>query len=154
MRTILLSIEKEWFEYIKDGKKKFEYRKKFPKDNLVQVFFYVSRPVKGICGRAVFGEREELYSWLDKYKNRNQDVIARIKDFLTECRYAMPILEFQPTEILHLKEIQKEIKDFVVPRMYYFIDNSKMLKYLNENLTPNGELVVNNFGNIKDEDLC
>lgn len=55
MSTVLLSFENEWFECLKKGIKKFEYRKHFLVGKTTTVYFYVSKPVKAICGIAIMG---------------------------------------------------------------------------------------------------
>lgn len=78
MKTILLSFESEWFEYLKSGTEKFEYRKHFPDEEETLSYFYVSNPVKAICGIAMMGKREKLSEWVLKYKDKSIEVRNRI----------------------------------------------------------------------------
>ena len=153
MSTILLAFEPDWFDKLSTGEKKFEYRKHFPKGNTT-VFFYVSNPVKAITGIAEFAERESLNDWKEKYAERPVDVMERINDFATDCRWAMPMVKFQPTNKITLEQIREAFPDFIVPRMYYYIDNSYLLKYLESNLIPQGQPLNHSFDLINDDDIC
>lgn len=153
MSTILLSFEPEWFDLIESGKKKFEYRKHFPKGETT-VFFYVNAPVKGISGIARFAERECLEDWLKKYSDRPNVVQDRIKDFMSDCPFAMPLLRFQKTSVLHLEQIRKEYPTFIVPRMYYYIDDDPVLPYINPRLKLIGEPRIESIEEITDDDIC
>lgn len=135
MKTILLSFEPYWFEKMRTGLMPYEYRKHLPEDGAT-VYFYVSRPVKAITGIAHFGKREVLADWLQKYADRGLEVIARIKDYLQDCTYACPVLEFQPTNQISLETLKKDLPGFIVPRMYFFLDNTPLFAYLQQNLKP------------------
>lgn len=153
MRSILLSFQPEWFERLENGSLKFEYRKNLPAEP-VKVYFYVSAPVKAISGIAYFDKPEKLIDWKDKYRNRSIEVQARIDDYLEDCRYAVPILSFQKTNKISLDILRNDISDFIVPRMYYYIENSKLEKYLEARLQNEGKKVENTFDIIMDEDIC
>lgn len=152
MKTILLSFEHTWFDLIKNGKKKFEYRKHFPEGS-VTAYFYVSNPVKAIIGVAEFEQREELSVWLEKYQN-NPGIVKRIEDFMKSNRFVMPLKKFQFTTSIPLDKLRKDINNFIVPRMYYYIDDTDLLKYLKMNLIPIGEPIINDFSKLKDDDIC
>ena len=153
MRTILLSFEPEWFHLIESGQKKFEYRKHFPAEQTT-AFFYISAPQKMVSGVAVFGDREKLADWTVKYSNRPQSVQDRIEDFLTDCQWAIPVLSFQKTTSISLGQLRQDLPRFIVPRMYYYIDDSDLLRYLKSRLKPTGPLVENSFSHLSDDDIC
>ena len=153
MKTILLSFEPEWFHFLESGKKKFEYRKHFPTEQTT-AFFYVSAPEKKISGIAVFGEREKLSDWPSKYSNRTPEVQARIAEFMTDCRWAMPVLSFQKTSSISLEQLRRDLPGFIVPRMYYYIDDTDLFKYLKSKLEPIGPLLENSFSRLSDDDIC
>ena len=153
MSTILLSFEADWFKKIESGEKKFEYRKHFPTGETT-VYFYVSHPVKAITGKAVFGPRESLLDWKKRYKDRPHRVIERINEMLEDCRYAVPMHSFQATTMLPLEKLRVDIPDFVVPRMYYYLDNLPLLNYIQEHLLPIAEKVIFDFDNLSDDDIC
>lgn len=153
MSTILLSFEPDWFFQLESGKKKFEYRKNFPTDK-VTAYFYVSKPIKAITGIADFDLRQPLSEWPKKYSDRSSEVLSRIVDFLSDCRYAMPVLNFQPTNRISLDMLRRDLPGFIVPRMYYYIDNTPLLSYLQINLKPSMPLLKNSFSSILDDDIC
>ena len=49
---MLLSIKPEFVEYILEGKKKYEFRKSKPKENIGRIIFYASSPQKQVVGEA------------------------------------------------------------------------------------------------------
>lgn len=153
MKTILLSFDSTYFEKLEKNEIKFEYRKMLPDDEL-EVYFYVSRPIKAISGIAHFGKRDELKNWLDYFSDRPKDVISRIEDYLEDCRYVVPILDFQKTNRIPLDKLKIDICNFVVPRMYYYLDNTSTLEYLNNNLIKEGAKHINSFETISNEDIC
>ena len=154
MSTILLSFEPEWFSLLESGKKKFEYRKHFPDGDETTVYFYVSNPVKAITGVAIFGKKEKLSLWKEKYSDRPVKVAERISEFMEDCNYAIPMLSFTKTVRIPLNQLRTDIKGFIVPRMYYYIDDSDLLNYLKVNLTPLEETYQNDFSFISDDDIC
>jgi len=143
----------DWFFQLESGKKKFEYRKNFPSDK-VTAYFYVSTPVKAITGIANFDLRQSLSEWPEKYSDRSSEVLSRIEDFLSDCRYAMPVLSFQPTSRIPLNTLRADLPNFIVPRMYYYIDETPLLQYLQRNLMHNSSEIRNSFVEILDEDIC
>lgn len=154
MSVILLSFTADVYEELERGKLKFEYRKHFPK-GITKVFFYVSNPVKAITGIATFGEREELSDWLIKYGRRSDDIKNRIFTYMEDCRYVMPLMNFQKTSRISLSEIQKDIPGFVVPRMYYYLEeDSELYKYIQDNLVLEGNPINNTFEVVADADIC
>lgn len=153
MSTILLSFHADTFLKLERGGKKFEHRKHFPEGE-TKVIFYVSHPIKAISGIGYFGCREELVTWLDKYADRPQEVIDRIKDYLTDCNYVAPMYKFQPTNRISLEEVREDNPGFIVPRMYYYLDNHPLLDYLEKNLIPAGEMITHSFDVIGDDDIC
>lgn len=154
MKTILLSFEPYWFEKMRTGQMAYEYRKHLPEDGAT-VYLYVSRPVKAITGIAHFGKRESLADWLQKYSDRGSEVIARIKDYLQDCSYACPVLDFQSTNQIPLETLKKDLPNFIVPRMYFFLDNTPLLAYLQQNLKPT-ELPIKftHSSPIPSEEIC
>lgn len=152
MNTILLSFSADWFRELQAGKMKYEYRKNFPQGE-TKVFFYVSNPVKAVSGIAYFDDRQPLSEWLYKYKDRPADVKMRILEYMEDCRYAMPILSFQPTECVPLHQLQSDLPGFVVPRMYYYLSGAT-LEYLEKHCVPNGKPIIHDFSKILDEDIC
>lgn len=153
MKTMLLSFDAETFAELESNKMKFEYRKVLPAEEM-KVYFYVTRPVMAISGVAHFGQRENLANWKERFADRSIEVLNRIDDYLTDCKYVVPILDFQRTNRISLKQLTSDLPDFIVPRMYYFIDDTSLNSYLEKNLIPTSDLVVNTFDRISDDDIC
>lgn len=151
MRTILISFDADWFERLETGGLFYEYRKNFPAEP-VRAYFYISKPAMCVSGIAEFGQRELLETWLEKYKHKPA-VLERVNDYLTDCRYAIPIVSFQPTNRIRLPEL-RSVPGFVVPRMYYFLDDSELLQYLEDNIKPSAGMIINDFSKLKDDDIC
>lgn len=153
MKTILLSFQPQWFQELETGKMKFEYRMVLPKEETT-AFFYVSNPVMCISGKAHLGAREDLKDWLQIYGNRSIEVKNRINSYLEDCRYAAKIHEFQQTNSIPLDKLRTDIPGFMPPRMYYYIDNTDLLAYLNTNIVPSGNHWSFSFNSIIDDDIC
>ena len=109
-----MSFDVENFDRLECGKKKFEYRKHFPKGETT-VCFYVSNPVKAITGIGYFGEFEELATWVDKYSDCPLEVKERIQDYLTDCNFVVPMYRFQKTCCILLDKLRTGIPDRIVP---------------------------------------
>ena len=152
MKSILLSFSPDWFEKLSNGELKFEYRKNIP-EGPVLVYFYVSRPIKAIMGVAHFGKREMLEDWISKYGGRSENVRQRILEYMEDCRYASPIYSFQMIQPILLSQMQQAFSNFVVPRMYYYL-NGDLLRYIEQNCIPIGQPIINTFEELLDEDIC
>ena len=129
MKTILLSFQDAWFKDLEEGRMKFEYRMVLPAEE-TKVYFYVSKPQMVITGYAHFGAREDLHEWLNKFGNRSKEVKKRILSYLEDCRYAAKIFSFQQTNAITLKQLRDDLPSFNPPRMYYYIDNTDLMEYL------------------------
>ena len=154
MRSILLSFSPDWFEKLESGLLKYEYRYNFPDGDTTLVYFYVGRPVKAITGIALMGSREHLKLWKAKYQSRDPRVLSRIDEYLQDCRYAIPILSFQKTNQIPLSQLNHELENFVVPRMYYFIENTALQKYLERNLKPIDAPYKPDLDKMTDDEIC
>lgn len=107
-----------------------------------------------VTGIILLGKRIALDDWKIEYKE-DEDVYSRICDFSQRNTYAMPILEYIPTNTLSLKEIQNEIPEFMAPQMYYNLaDGSPLLELIDRKIKITGEKIINAFDTeIKDE-IC
>lgn len=52
---------------------------------------------------------------------------------MKSANYAMEILEFTETTKISLADLREANINFVVPQMYYYIDNKPVLKFLKIN---------------------
>ncbi len=152
MRTILLSFKADVYKKVKTGKKIYEHRKFFP-DGPIKAYLYVSTPIKSIVGIMHLDNKVEIESWKEKYAY-DKNTLTRIDSYLQCHQYAMEITDFQDTNKISLTQLRNDLPGFVVPQMYYFIDDKPLLKYLDKNLTPLGEKIVPDFSHITSEQIC
>lgn len=82
--------------------------------------------------------KTEIVSWKELY-SYDKDAIKRNDKYLEHHKYAMEINEFQNTNMITLETLRKDLKRFIAPQMYYFIDDTELLSYLEKNLSPEGE---------------
>lgn len=137
MRTMLLSFKADIYKRVITGEKIYEHRKVFP-DEPILAYLYVSAPVKAIVGIMKLENKIGLESLKDKYFYDTY-AIARIYAYLEHHKYAMEITEFQETNSIPLEKLRVDLPGFVVPQMYYYIDDSELLSYLEMNLKPIGK---------------
>lgn len=152
MRTMLLSFKAEVYKKVLSGEKIFEHRKVFP-DEPVKAYLYVSAPIKAIVGIMNLSNKTEIVSWKELY-SYDKDAIKRIDRYLEHHKYAMEINEFQNTNMIPLETLRKDLKRFIIPQMYYFIDDTELLSYLEKNLSPEGEKIVHDFSKVTSKMIC
>lgn len=152
MRTILLSFKPNVFNKICLGEKIYEHRKVFPNEP-IEAYIYISKPVQAIKGILYLDNKTELKDWKERYKN-DIDAINRINKYLENYEVVMEIQKFQNTSKISLEEIRKEFPNFIIPQMYYYLDEKPLLKYLKENLQTIGEPIVHSFDDIKSNMIC
>lgn len=152
MRTMLLSFKADVYKKLLTGKKIYEHRKVFPSEP-VKAYLYVSSPIKSIVGIMHLDHKVNIESWKEKYAS-DEDAVARIDRYLEQHKVAMEIIDFQDTNKIPLEKLREDLPGFVVPQMYYFVENSDLLRYLEENLVPVGEKIVHDFSNITSDLIC
>lgn len=152
MRTMLLSFKSDVFKRVQSGEKIYEHRKVFP-DEPIKAYLYISSPIKAISGIMILSNRIHLKSWRDKYAY-DKEAVKRIDSYLQYHKFAMQIDEFQNTNQISLNKLRTDIQGFVVPQMYYFIDDTALLKYLENNLYPVGEKISHSFAMIESSEIC
>ena len=153
MKTILLSLKAPVFNNVHSGKKIFEHRKCFP-DEPIKAYIYVSSPVKAISGILYLSNKTSLHDLRKKYEF-DQSCVSRIDDYLNRgYQYVMQIDKYIATNEIKLDCLRKELSKFVVPQMYYFIDNTDLLTYLNNNLLNTGYEINNTFDHITSNMIC
>ena len=69
-------------------------------------------------------------------------------------QYAMEINRFENTNAIPLDKLRNDLTKFVVPQMYYFIEDSMLLKYLEKNLISDGIVVTHTYDNITSDMIC
>ena len=152
MRTMLLSLKPDIYNQIATEKKIFEHRKVFP-DEPIKAYIYISRPVQSIAGVMILDNKTPLESWKNLFAN-DKEAILRIDDFMSRNKYTMQIKQFQDTNRIPLALIKEFEPTFVIPQMYYFIDGSNLLSYLEQNLFPQGDLITHDFSEITSDMVC
>ena len=152
VRTMLLSFKSDVFERVKTGEKIYEHRRVFP-DEAVKAYLYISTPVKSIVGIMHLENKVQIESWIEKY-SYDKEAVKRIESYLDKHTVAMEITEFQMTNAIPLDKIRNDLPGFVVPQMYYYIEDSELLKYLERNLYPIGNPIKHAFDNLSADLIC
>lgn len=152
MRTMLLSLREDVYKKVLSGEKIYEHRKVFPNEP-VKAYIYVSTPMKSICGIMYLSNKTSLLDWKEKYKD-DLKCIKRIDAYLQQHNFGMEINKFENTNAIPLEKLKQDLTKFIVPQMYYFIENSELLAYLESNLIPNGVVVNHTYENITSDMIC
>lgn len=152
MRTMLLSLKPEVFQNVKSGTKIYEHRRVFP-DEPIKAYIYISRPIQTLAGIMYLGNKTNIEDWKEKYKD-DADAQKRIDEYLKHFKVVMEIQKFQNTSSIALEDIKKVFPNFLIPQMYYYLDDHPLLQYLNDNLVPIGEPITHTFENITSDEIC
>lgn len=152
MRTMLLSFKADVYKRVLSGEKIYEHRRVFPNE-AITAYLYVSAPVKAITGIIHLNNKVDIESWKEKY-SYDKTAVKRIENYLKYHKVAMEITDFQSTNMISLEQLRNDIPGFVVPQMYYYIEDSSILNYLNEKLIPEGSLIKHDFTNIPSDLIC
>lgn len=152
MRTMMLSLKPDVFNNVLSGKKIYEHRKVFP-EGPVTAYIYISRPVQALAGILYLDNKVQLKIWKDKY---GDDLMAvkRIDKYSERYNVAMEIKKFQNTTSISLEDIKKEFPNFLIPQMYYYLDDLPLLNYLQRNLLPIEPEISHEFNNIDSKEIC
>ena len=154
MRIMLLSLKEDVYRRVViSGEKNFlNIEKVFP-DEPVKAYIYVSSPMKAICGIMYLSYKTSLLDWKKKYKD-DFECIKRIDEYLLNYKFGMQINRFENTNPIPLRKLREDLTKFVVPQMYYFIEDSELLKYLEKTLKPDGYIVSHTFEYITCDMIC
>lgn len=152
MRTMLLSFRPSVYENIRTGKKIFEHRRNFPNEP-IKAYMYVSSPVCAITGIVYLGKRHLLADWEELF-SYDEDAIQRIRKYRENYRYVMGIDEFQETTQIPLEQLRENLSKFVAPQMYYYLDNTELLNYIEENLENKEINIKHTFMEIQSTQIC
>lgn len=152
MRTILLSFKPDVFKKIQSGKKIYEHRRVLP-NGPITAYIYISKPVQALAGIVYLDNKKEIIEWKKTYKY-DLATIGRIDEYLKQYKVVMEIQKFQNTSSILLDDIKKVFPNFLIPQMYYYLDNHPLLKYLEENLIPIGDPILHNFDCISSDQIC
>lgn len=152
MKTMLMSLREDVYKKVFSGEKIYEHRKVFP-DEPVKAYIYVSKPMKSICGIMYLSNKTALLDWREQYKD-DKEAVKRIDAYLPQHRFGMEINRFENTNAIPLEQLRSDLSKFVVPQMYYFIEDSELLAYLEKNIVPDGKVVTHAYENITSDMIC
>ena len=151
MGTVLLSLKPEAFQNVLSGKKYMSIERFSMMDLLLHIFTSVdlSKRLLELC----IQEKKEIIEWKKTYKD-DCAALERIDEYLKHHKVEMEIQKFQNTTSVSLGEIKKVFHKFIIPQMYYYLDDHPMLQYLEDNLIPIGEPIIHTFENITSNQIC
>lgn len=154
MRKMLLSMQPFWKEKIMTGEKIYEYRTRFP-DEEILAYLYVSAPVCGIAGILHLGKPIFLSTWRESYKD-DIAVSDRIREYESrKNKLAMPVLSYQETNIITRSELDDKMEKFVVPQSYYYLkDDMELTDYLSKHIRRLGKKEENVFLEDDSSNIC
>lgn len=130
---ILLSLKEEYFDEIKSGKKRYEYRKRYVETPSV-AYIYCSSPVQAIKGIVQFdapivGTPEEISAISEEETGEGKLTAEYLKG--RDKGYAIPVLSWTELPPITLQEIQFHFPNFAPPQSYYRLDNKPdLLQFL------------------------
>lgn len=130
MKKMLLSMKPHWRDKIMSGEKIYEYRTRFTDEEVI-AYLYVSKPVYAVTGVLYLGGKVYLKDWKSIYSDKS-DLIKRIEAYESRGnKVAMPVLAYQETNEISLKELRDNIAGFVAPQSYNYIrEGSELEMYL------------------------
>lgn len=67
---------------------------------------------------------------------------------------SIEITEFQETNSIASEKLRVDLPGVVIPQMYYYIDDSKLLNDSEKKLKPADEKIVHDFSNISGNLIC
>lgn len=152
MRTMLLSFKADVYKRVLSGEKIYEHRKVFPNEPIL-AYLYVSSPAQVITGKMVLGNKRKIEDFLDIYHN-DLEVCKRVHRYMKEHNYVMEIQDFQQTTEIPLSTLRKDLDRFIIPQMYYFLDDTPLLKYIENNIKNEGVHIINDFMNVDKKFVC
>ena len=130
---ILLSLHESYFEEIKKGIKRYEYRKRYVKQPSF-AYIYCTSPAKAVKGIVVFdtpiiGSPELISEISEKETGEGALTAEYLKG--SNKGHAIPVVSWQEIEPISLDELRAHIAGFVPHQSYYRLDNKpELLEYL------------------------
>lgn len=152
MRKILLSFKTDVYDRVVAGTKIYEHRRVFPNEP-IEAYLYVSSPKQVITGKMILKNKQQLIDWLEKYES-DSEVCERISSYLQFYSCVMEIAEFQETTEIPLSELRSNLEKFIIPQMYYYIDDSPLLNYIEDHLLDKELHIVNDFSDVDKKYIC
>lgn len=119
MSTILLSIKPEYSNKILDGTKKFEYRRRLPKQKVTKIIIYSTSPIMQIVGdvdvvEVLNGQPLELYRRTKGYRGINAEkYLEYFKNSSIAYAYKLgDVRKFEPPKTLKNYGMEKAPQSF------------------------------------------
>lgn len=154
MKTVLLSFNPKYYEPLKNGEKKYEYRSRFANDD-IKAYLYLSSPIRKVVAIVYFGKRISLEKMLEMYAD-NSNAVCRINDYINQYKkkYAVPVLKIDFLEPISLEEIRKHIPGFMPPQSYMIIKENSELEEILKKMNYNGSSIVLDHENVTADEVC
>lgn len=154
MKTILLSFDPQYYEPLKNGSKKFEYRSRFA-DEEIKAYLYLTSPVREIVAIVYFGKRKLLEDMKRLYAE-NDALLHRIDEYtrIFGKKYAVPIQKIEFLEPISLHAIRESIPGFMPPRSYMLLKEDSELDTLLKAASPTGRTINIDHSHILPNEIC
>ncbi len=120
---------------------------------MIEAYIYISRPVQAIAGIVYLGNKTNLEYWKEKY-SYDVNAVSRIDEYLMRYKVVMEIQRFQNTTQLPLEDIRKVFPKFLIPQMYYYLDDLPLIDYIQDNLKNVGDSITHEFNDIESSKIC
>ena len=148
---LLISLKKEYYDKIRDGSKKYEYRRNFRRYPTT-AFVYLTSPDKVVpgfikFGHPIIGTPEEISRFAESQRAGHGSAVFEYLKGANES-FAIPIKSlFEYHEPIHFDDIRKIDSEIVAPQSFIIVNKRlALLKFLMEKPSFNS---VNN----EDKDL-
>ncbi len=133
---VLLTIQDEYYLQMRDGIKKYEYRRKF-RDHPTTIFLYVNSPVSAVSAKVEFDKPivGPVHFISEIAEGQRKGSGPSVQEYLAglDRGYAIPILSFEEIKPVTLDEIVTIHPRFRPPQLYIILNNySKLLSFLLE----------------------
>ena len=153
-KEIFLSFKSEYFKPLLYGIKKYEYRKRFCKEETI-AYLYLSGKVKQVVGIVELGIPIRLDLTRENYL-KYPETLKRVDKYIkNKSVNAIPIKSLALFDSpLTLEEIRKSIPNFMPPQMYFNLENNLKLKLLLEKQLLKEKIFTHNHNQIYYENLA
>ncbi len=132
--TLLISLDKKYFDQIKSGIKKFEYRRKFI-DEPGRAYLYITAPTKKITSFIDFGvpiidTPKKIAEVAEKQVSGiGQEIYEYMSDL--DYGYVIPIKRLVTFKSVSLDYLRIKFLNFHPPQSYLYLNKKiKLLNYL------------------------
>jgi len=131
---VMLSLKPIYLQRMRQGKKKYEYRRKFVRKPTI-AFIYANDPVQAVCAKVEFdppiiGPIEYISQIAESEREGGGKSILEYMAGLKEG-YAIPVKEVYDIELVAASELKKLRPQFRPPQSYIILDNfPELLSFL------------------------